>query len=80
MLKHHVAGPKPNHNMAKSADATIKVADHRILLKEQKAAKAMNSIPTKVQSCLAPLYDMVCSHAADKIAANWEHQLKLAEF
>ncbi len=39
VLKHHVAGPKPNHSMAKAADSTCKVSNMRIILKEQRPQK-----------------------------------------
>jgi hypothetical protein len=80
VLKHHVAGPKPNHSMAKAADSTCKVSDMRIVLKEQRAAKAMDSMPTNLEEELLPLYESVSLYCSNKIAGNWRHGLSKTVF
>jgi len=74
VLKHHSAGPKPNHSMAKSADSVMKVSDFRITLKEQKATKELDSMPTAVEPGLVPLYNAVTQYCGDKVVANWERR------
>lgn len=74
VLKHHTAGPKPNHSMATAADATNKVSDMRIVLKEQKAAKAMDTLPTEVEEELVPLYENLTVYCSDKLASNWRRR------
>jgi len=80
ILKHHSAGPKPNFSIAKSADTVCEVSDFRIGLKEQKAAKAMDSMPTEIESCLVPLYSSVTRYCGDKVVANWNRRLKLTVY
>jgi hypothetical protein len=80
VLKHHVAGPKPYHSMAKAADSTCKVSDMRIILKEQRATKAMDTMPTNVDEELFPLYEEVSDHCSDEIAGIWSHCLSMAVF
>jgi hypothetical protein len=80
VLKHHVAGPKPNHSMAKAADSTCKVSDMSIILKEQRATKAMDTMPTNVDEELFPLYEEVSDHCSDEIAGIWSHRLSMAVF
>jgi hypothetical protein len=77
VLKHHGAGPKPNHSLTKSADSVIKVLDLRITIKEQKAAKAMDSMPTVTEPSLTPLYSFVTYYCANTVCNVWNHQLNL---
>ena len=75
VLKHHPAGPKPNQSIAKAADSTCKVSDSRINLKEQKAAKALDSMPTNLDDTkLAPLYDAVSEYCANIVAENYKRR------
>ena len=76
VLKHHVAGPKPNHSFAKSADATTEVSDMQITLKDQRAAKAMYTVPPDLDPNLLSLYDIVTQYCGDKVAANWYDRIK----
>ena len=80
VLRHHKAGPKPNQSMAKSADAACKVSDMGITLKEQGAAKAMGSVPTKLDDELRPLCDEVTPFASNKIAENYKRRQSKAVF
>jgi hypothetical protein len=42
----------------------------RIVLKEQRAAKAMDSMPTNLEEELLPLYESVSLYCSNKIAAT----------
>jgi hypothetical protein len=77
VLKHYGAGPKPNHSLAKSADSVIHVSDLRITLKEQKAAKAMDSMPTEIEPSLTTLYSFVNYYFANTVCNIWNHPLNL---
>lgn len=48
VVMHHSAGPKRNHNMEMSAESMVHLSNYRIKLKEQKAAKDADSMPTKL--------------------------------
>jgi hypothetical protein len=66
--------------MAKAADSTCKVSDMRIILKEQRTTKAMDTMPTNVDEELFPLYEEVSDHCSDEIAGIWSHCLSMAVF
>jgi hypothetical protein len=80
ILKHHAAGPKPNHSMAKSADSATKVTDMRITLKKQRAAKAMYAVPIALDPELVPLYDNVTQYCGNNVAANWKNRIHFTVF
>jgi hypothetical protein len=80
VLKHHGAGPKPNHSIAKAAVATVKVSNTRITLKQQKAAKARDSTPVNVEEELLPLYQQVTHYCSDIIAGSWRRRTSKTVF
>jgi hypothetical protein len=72
VVKHHSAGPKPNHSMEMSAESMVHLSNYRIELKEQKAGKDADSMPTKLTPALQPLYNNVSQYCADAVVQNWE--------
>jgi hypothetical protein len=80
VVKHHSAGPKPNHSMEKSAESLVHLTDYRIKLKEQKAAKEADSMPMKLAPTLQPLYRFLTQHCADLVVKNWQRRSRLTVY
>lgn len=79
-MKHHSAGPEPNHSMEKSATSLVNLSNYRLELKEQKAAKAADSIPTKLAPALQPVYNNFTQYCADNVIDNWERRKHLTVY
>jgi len=80
VLKHHSGGPKPNQSIAKAADSVSNVSDMQITLKEQKAAKALYTVPVNLDPKLAPLYERVSKYCGNKVELSWKKRLNLTVF
>jgi hypothetical protein len=58
--------------MEMSAESMVHLSNYRIELKEQKAGKDADSMPTKLTPALQPLYNNVSQYCADAVVQNWE--------
>lgn len=67
-------------SIAKAADSVSNVTDMRITLKEQRAAKALYTVPVDLDPKLSPLYESLTMYCGNKVQSNWEKRLHFAVF
>lgn len=57
-----------------------RLSDMRMMLKEEKSAKALYSVPVDLDPKLSPLYESITMYCWNKVQVNWERRLHFAAF